>query len=321
MKLTRSIVLPYCDRNGIVKPDCNAIAKSDRNGIAKSDMPANTLRAMGTPLAHSIINDLPRNGIAIVGTRKCSAGAREMLLQMLGPFAGSELVVVSGFALGIDRLAHEVALQLGLRTVAILGCGLDTCYPAEHLELQNQILESDGLFISPFNDQAAPVAFHFLKRNYWIAELSHAVWVVEAPFRSGAINTATHAIKLERRLLVTPAHPQSETFSGNLRLLQTGNAEALWHTEDLRSVYSHIERGVRASTIPSQFAQIPQKTIAMIEFIRDEGIESAGPSSTRLQDWWLEQGWTLPLFFETLYEALRNQWIKKENGVYLKNRF
>ena len=132
---------------------------------------------------------------------------------------GSGLVIVSGFARGIDSRAHELALEHGLKTIAILGCGLNIDYPRENRTLRDKILEQGGIIISPFETRLDPIPRNFLSRNRLIAYFSKAVWVVEAAAISGTLNTANHASELNRDLYATPSFPNDVFFEGNQKLL------------------------------------------------------------------------------------------------------
>jgi len=169
--------------------------------------------------ANSLIASLPANGFAIVGTRDPQRKSFELLEKTMEELRGSDLVIVSGFARGIDSRAHELALEHGLKTIAILGCGLDIDYPRENRSLRNRILDHGGLILSPFEPGTSPIPRNFLNRNQLIAYFAKAVWVVEAAAISGTLNTARHASDLHRDLYATPSFPNDVFFEGNQKLL------------------------------------------------------------------------------------------------------
>ena len=141
----------------------------------------------------ALLSQLPHNGLAIVGTRLPTLRSIDWVEQTILGLKDRNLVIVSGLARGIDAAAHVAALKAGLPTVAILGCGLDHTYPPEHTRLRAQILEAGGAIISEFEPSLPARAHYFLKRNRLIAGWSRATWVVEAPGRSGTLNTAAWA--------------------------------------------------------------------------------------------------------------------------------
>ena len=127
-----------------------------------------------------LFSSLPENGLAIVGTRFPQRKSFDLLEKTMEELKGSGLVIVSGFARGIDSRAHELAIEYGLKTIAILGCGLNIDYPRENHILRKKILAHGGLIISPFETGLPPIPRNFLSRNQLIAYFSKAVWVVEA---------------------------------------------------------------------------------------------------------------------------------------------
>jgi DNA processing protein len=135
--------------------------------------------------------------------------------------------VISGGAYGIDAAAHQGALEAGGQTTVVFGGGLDLPYPDRHLRLFERIAgEGRGALISPFSPGTPPVRGGFLARNALIAALSQAVVVVEAGWRSGAHNTASHASQLGLPVLAVPGSPGTE------RLLAQG-ARPLWNADGL----------------------------------------------------------------------------------------
>jgi DNA processing protein len=139
--------------------------------------------------------------------------------ETVASLSGSGLIVISGLARGIDETAHRAALRSGLRTLAIVGSGIDVDYPAGSRRLKEEIVASGGMVLSPFPDGTPPLPRHFHDRNRLIAEWARAVWVVEGAEISGTLNTAQWASRLDRDLYATPAFPGDPCFSGNEKLL------------------------------------------------------------------------------------------------------
>jgi DNA protecting protein DprA len=173
----------------------------------------------GTDQALQLLGRLPDDGLAVVGSRYPQRRSFDLVESIIRSLARTPLIVVSGFARGIDAKAHEAALEVGLPTVAILGCGIDVAYPLGHRRLREQILKNHGLLISTFESTAPALAHHFLERNQLIAGLTRATWVVEAAEVSGTLNTAKWATELNRDLYATPCFPDDPFFKGNQKLL------------------------------------------------------------------------------------------------------
>jgi DNA processing protein len=137
---------------------------------------------------------LDRVILGVVGSRRCTEYGIECTRALTMPVARAGAVIVSGLALGIDSCAHGAALDVGGDTIAVLGCGIDICYPRSARRLFERI-SSTGLLLSEFAPGTPPLPFHFPHRNRIIALLSHAVLVVEATEQSGSLITARRAMQ------------------------------------------------------------------------------------------------------------------------------
>ena len=167
---------------------------------------------------------LARAGAAVVGSRDSSPYGVKIATDVAYELADSGVNVVSGGAFGIDVAAHRGALAADGYTVAVSACGVDRYYPASHADLYLEILRRGGAVCSEAPPGAAPHKHRFLSRNRIIAALSRAVVVVEAPFRSGAISTAHHAMLIGRPVGAFPGPVTSPRSSGCHRLLREGAA-------------------------------------------------------------------------------------------------
>ena len=159
--------------------------------------------------------------VAIVGSRRATFSGVEIAASIARELGAAGVQVVSGMALGIDAAAHDGALQAGGSTVAVLGCGIDICYPPRHVELRERIC-SCGSVITEEPAGMPPFKRNFPKRNRIIAALAHAVVVVEATERSGALSTARWAADLGREVLAVPGSIRSRQSSGTNLLIRDG---------------------------------------------------------------------------------------------------
>jgi DNA processing protein len=169
--------------------------------------------------------------VAVVGARSCSPYGRHVARMLARELAAAGLVVVSGMARGIDGEAHRGALEVGGRTVAVLGCGVDRDYPAAHRELARQICER-GLVVSEYAPGVEPAPWRFPARNRVIAGLAAVTIVVEARERSGALITADLALEEGREVFAVPGEITSGLSMGTNRLLALG-ATPLTHVDDV----------------------------------------------------------------------------------------
>lgn len=159
--------------------------------------------------------------IAVVGTRRASSYGMEVAEWLASGLAEAGLTVVSGMARGIDTAAHRGAMDAGGLTVAVLGCGLDVCYPACNRGLRKRILER-GTLVSEYPPGTPPLAFHFPIRNRIIVGMTMAVVLVEAPPSGGAMITARLAGEFGRDLFAVPGPVHSVPSLGPHLMLRQG---------------------------------------------------------------------------------------------------
>jgi DNA processing protein len=163
----------------------------------------------------------PFTTVTVVGARRATSYGREVSRELGRELASAGLVVVSGLAFGVDGCAHRGALAAGGRTIAVLGCGPDTAYPAAHRGLWREICER-GLVLSELPPGAAPWRWTFPARNRIMAALAGMTVVVEAAARSGSLITADLAADLGRDLGAVPGPVTSRTSAGPNNLLAGG---------------------------------------------------------------------------------------------------
>jgi DNA processing protein len=159
--------------------------------------------------------------VAIVGTRASTAYGERIARNLTRTLTRAGVTVISGMARGIDGAAHRTALEEGGKTVAVLGTGIDVPYPVGHRQLHRAIAER-GLVVSENPPGMRAHLGAFPKRNRIIAALAPVTIVVEAGFRSGALNTASHALELGRVVAAVPGPIDSEQSRGSNQLLRDG---------------------------------------------------------------------------------------------------
>lgn len=159
--------------------------------------------------------------IAIVGSRKATAGGLENAYQFAAELSSRGFVVTSGFALGIDTQAHEGALTGVGGTVAVLGTGLDQTYPQRNAGLRDRVREQ-GLIVTEFPLETPPKRENFPQRNRIISGLSCGVLVVEADVRSGSLITARQALDQGREVFAIPGSIHNPLAKGCHVLIQQG---------------------------------------------------------------------------------------------------
>jgi DNA processing protein len=159
--------------------------------------------------------------IAIVGARRASGYGRAVTEQLSRELATRGFTIVSGMARGIDAWAHQAALEVPARTIAVLGCGLDILYPPEHHDLR-ELIGRHGAVISEFPLGTSPDPVNFPKRNRVISGLSLGVVVVEAAEQSGSLITARLALDQGREVFAVPGPIGTKTSVGTHALIKQG---------------------------------------------------------------------------------------------------
>ncbi|MBN2025258.1 MAG: DNA-processing protein DprA [Actinobacteria bacterium] len=169
--------------------------------------------------------------VAVVGARRATGYGRWAAEAIGEELARRGAVVVSGAAYGVDGCAHRGCLKAGGFTVAVMGCGIDRVYPPGHAGLLREIA-STGCILSEYPPGEPPLAWHFPQRNRIIAGISHAVVVVEASEKSGALITADIALEEGREVMAVPGPIGSSLSLGTNRLIQKG-AKLVLEVEDI----------------------------------------------------------------------------------------
>jgi DNA processing protein len=167
----------------------------------------------------SLSEDIFKNCLSVVGSRKMSPYG-ERVIESFFLDISLEITVVSGFMYGVDTKVHKEALKRGLKTIAVLPCGLDYLYPKESTDLYKCIEGSEGLIISEYEGSTGPQTWTYLRRNRIVAGLSKALLVIEAAEKSGSLHTAELAGSYYREVLAVPGNIFSEVSKGCLQIIK-----------------------------------------------------------------------------------------------------
>jgi DNA processing protein len=195
--------------------------------------------------------------IAIVGTRKCTTYGRDITSTFTKSLVTHGFTIVSGLAHGIDAIAHRAALEHGGRTIAVLGCGIDSIYPNDHRGLAHEIAKH-GAVVSEFPIGTRPDAHNFPRRNRIISGLSLGVFIPEAPEKSGALITTSIAADQGREIFAAPGNIFSPASAGTNRLIQDG-AKLVMSIDDILNELNIAHETVRTREVAEQIA--PSNTL------------------------------------------------------------
>lgn len=167
----------------------------------------------------NILND---KSLAIVGSRKCTDYGKYVTEKFTREIAENGLTTVSGLAYGVDKIVHEVSLESGKKTIAVLGCGIDVVYPLKHKSLYKRIVDSGSMIISEYRIATEPLPYNFPFRNRIISGLSSGVLIVEAKEKSGTLITANYALDQSKEVYCIPGNINSIYSMGTNGLIKDG---------------------------------------------------------------------------------------------------
>ena len=175
--------------------------------------------------------------IGVVGTRNPSSYGKLSCECMIKKMTEANITIVSGFAKGIDSIAHKTTLLTGGKTIAVIASGLDIIYPASNLSLYREI-EEKGLILSEYEEGVKPFKSNFPQRNRIIAGLSKGVIVIESKNRGGSLITADLALEFNRDVYAVPGDIFSEYSKGCNNLIRDSKAKSLSNINELLEDYS-----------------------------------------------------------------------------------
>jgi len=172
--------------------------------------------------------------ISIVGSRKMTRYGREIIDNFMPEIVANKITVISGFMYGIDSYAHESCLNLGGRTIAVCGWGLDFTANDENKKLYEKILKNNGLVMSEYEADFMPTLWSFPQRNKIVASLAtEGVLIVEAGIKSGSLITARLARMMNKRVLAIPGSITMEMSKGTNYLIKNNLAEMILNVGDV----------------------------------------------------------------------------------------
>jgi DNA processing protein len=236
-------------RRRLEKAGARVVAICDREYPAllrESPDPPPVLFARGRPLGHAPV-------VALVGSRRATRTGLEVARLVAAGLAQAGVIVVSGFAHGIDAAAHAAALEERGETWGVLGCGVDVSYPAAHDRLRARMLEG-GALLSELPPGTAPEPWHFPVRNRIIAGCARVVVVVEAALKSGSLITARCAAEAGRDVAAVPGPVIGEHSSGSNALLKDGAILVRDAADVLRELPDEDLSRLRPGWLPDQGA-------------------------------------------------------------------
>ncbi len=205
--------------------------------------------------------------LAVVGTRRVTSYGRNVTEMFAGDLASQGLIIISGLAIGVDSLAHTACLDAGGITVAVLGNGVDICYPRENQKIYDRIIDLGGMIISEYPPGTQPSVGSFPARNRIVAGLSDGILVTEGAQDSGSLITANFGLEFDRKVFAVPGPVTSSLSAAPLKLIKKG-AKLVVTPEDVIK-----ELGIKTSELPKNkknFEGLSSEEKKIIELIENE---------------------------------------------------
>lgn len=222
--------------------------------------------------------------VAMIGSRACSEYGKKAAIMLAGELAERGVQVVSGMARGIDSISQSACLKAGGRTFAVLGSGVDVCYPEELYQLYEQISEKGGI-ISTYPPGMQPLAGNFPPRNRIISGLSDVVLVVESRQKSGTLITVDMALEQGKEVAVVPGRITDELSKGCHALIRQG-ATPIFDVEQLFELLKEV-------SVQKKFVQ--------------ESLKEGKSMYNNGQDWIHMNNRELPDYLRTVLEVLESE--------------
>lgn len=208
--------------------------------------PKKLLNIPNPPKKLHIIGNLPdedKKTVSIVGARFCSDYGNTIAKSTAKNLSIYGVQVVSGLALGIDTASHIGALEASKPTFAVLGCGVDICYPTYNQNVYEKIIENNGGIISEYEENTPPLPYQFPQRNRIISGLSDIVIVVEGKMTSGSMITCDYALAQGKTVFAVPGRVGDSLSNGTNNLIKQG-AYIMTSIDDILSYLGLVCDGI-----------------------------------------------------------------------------
>lgn len=210
--------------------------------------------------------------LAVVGSRKASTHAKDVLAKILSELANTDICVVSGLASGIDTAAHQGALANNLKTIGVIASGFDFVYPAANRELYKKIEDGCGAIVSEYFPTFQPLQFRFPQRNRIVSGLSYGTLVAEAAMKSGALITANLCLDQGRELMCIPGLISNPNTEGIYKLLKQGAAMVTCAADILNALNWEVKPTQQLKIPICDFSEDERKVLNSIE-IEQKGFD------------------------------------------------
>ena len=206
---------------------------------------------------------------AVVGSRRCTRDGQRAAREIAEGLARADVTVISGMARGIDTHAHEGALAGQGHTIAVLGCGVDICYPPENEDLMARILDQGGAVVSEYIPGTQPLPGNFPPRNRIISGMTDGTLLVEGAKKSGAMITVNYALEQGRDVFAVPGSIYSPLSATPNRMIVDG-ANPVISPWEILEFYRWGKRPEASEANPHREVQLDEEERALVEPLREQ---------------------------------------------------
>jgi len=241
--------------------------------LKKKEFPPQLLEIPQPPEKLFIRGNLPGPNtklLCVVGSRRYTNYGKEACEKLIAGLRGYDVAIVSGLAIGIDGIAHEAAVNAGLKTIAIPGSGLgvSSIHPIAHIGLARKILDSGGCMLSEYEQDFKATLWSFPQRNRISAGLSCAVLIVEAETKSGTMITSRLATEYNKDVLTVPGNIFSKTSGGPHLLIRLG-ATPITKPEELLLALGFESKDSAPRNLELEYSECSPEEKMVIEILRE----------------------------------------------------
>ena len=208
---------------------------------------------------------LDKRSIAIVGTRMPTNYGRIVTEKFAGLLAEAGFVIISGLCYGVDEIAHKKTLDVGGKTIAVVGSGFNNIYPSKNTSLAKEIAEK-GLLLSEYTPSFVPKRYTFPQRNRIVAGLCDGVLITEAGMKSGTVHTKEFALEYGKDVFAVPGNIFSAKSELPNHLIKTAQAACVLSAEDILDFY-----GVKKQTAQSRAVEVSFEEQTILDLLSNGG--------------------------------------------------
>lgn len=230
--------------------------------ITEKDYPQRLLQCQDAPVLLFYKGSADLNAakmVSVVGTRSHTEHGRQATEMLITALANENITIVSGLAYGVDALAHKAAMKYNLPTVGIIGHGLDSMYPYDHIKLAQGMIRQGGGVLTEFLSGTQPDRHNFPLRNRIVAGISDATIVIETHVKGGSMITAKLADAYNRDVLAFPGRFNDRASSGCNQLIKYNKAILLTGADQLLDVMGWKEKDVTRNAQRQMFIEMTEE--------------------------------------------------------------